>query len=67
MGYRSLNFNDRLPITVYDSSKKGDNMVYAGSINDIVTYTEAGKDLTKVVVHTVNSNYHLPRSIFVIK
>ncbi len=67
MGYRSLNFNDRLPITVYDSSKKGDNMVYAGGMNDIITYTEAGTDLTKVVVHTVNTNYHLPRAIFVIK
>ena len=66
-GYRSLNFNDKLPITVYDSSKKGDNMVYAGGINDIVTYTEAGADLTKVVVHTYNSAYHLPRAIFVMK
>ena len=66
-GYRSLNFNDRLPITVYDSSKKGDNMVYAGGINDIITYTEAGADLTKVVIHTYNYVYHLPRAIFVIK
>ena len=66
-GYRSLNFNDRLPITVYDSSKKGDSQVYAGGVNDIVTYQEAGKDVTKVVVHTYNSAYHLPRAIFVIK
>ncbi len=67
MGYRSLNFNDRLPITVYDSSKKGDNQVYAGGINDIVTYQEAGADLTKIVIHTYNYAYHLPRAIFVIK
>lgn len=66
--YMVAEFSANVPITVFDKSKKGNNCVYAGTADEILSWLEAEDECTKLVMHTYGTTaYTLPRGIYIIR
>lgn len=57
-----------VPITIFDTNKKGDYVVSPGTADDILSYLEVQDSCSKLIIHAYAQNsYTLVRGIYIIR